>query len=51
MTLNTLCEENMKPNPRRSDGAPGAQLFWKITLTVVCAIAGGILLLYVFKVL
>jgi hypothetical protein len=51
MTLNTQCEENMKPNPRQSNDAPGAQLFWKITLTVVCSIAGGIFLLYVFKVL
>ena len=41
----------MNPNPRRSDDEPGAQFFWKITLTIVCAIAGGILLLHVLKVL
>jgi hypothetical protein len=28
---------------------PGQQLFWKITLTILCAIVGVILALYLFR--
>jgi len=31
--------------------APDRQLGWKITLTVLCAVVGGILALYLFRVL
>jgi len=30
---------------------PGPQLFWKITLTVLCAIVGAIFALYLFRIL
>ena len=30
---------------------PGQQWSWKITLTIVCAIVGAILALYLFRVL
>jgi hypothetical protein len=30
---------------------PGQQWSWKITLTIVCAIVGAILTLYLFRVL
>jgi hypothetical protein len=30
---------------------PGKQWSWKITLTIICAIVGAVLALYVFRVL
>lgn len=30
---------------------PGPQLFWKLTLTILCVIVGSILALYLFRVL
>ena len=41
----------MNPNPQRSDDEPGGRLFWKVTLTIVCVVAGGIVVLYLFRVL
>jgi len=41
----------MKQNPKHYGEELGGRLFWKITLTVVCAVAGGMLLLYIFHVI
>ena len=41
----------MSQNPKRYGDETGGQFFWKVTLTVVCAIAAGMLLLYFFHVI
>ena len=37
-------------NKLNANDGPGPQWFWKLTLTVLCVVAGGILLLRVFGV-
>jgi hypothetical protein len=37
-------------NKTRPFDEPGQQLFWKITLTVLCVIIGVTLALYLFRV-
>jgi len=41
----------MSQNPKLNGDESGGRLFWKITLTVVCAIAAGMLLLYICHVM
>jgi hypothetical protein len=38
-------------NKQSALNEPGQQYFWKITLTVLCAVAGAILVLDLFRVL
>jgi hypothetical protein len=41
----------MNANQQPSKDQSGGQLFWKITLTIACVVAGAIVALYLFRIL